>query len=149
TIDTPLDTSTSTPPTDPGTTTPPTTSYPATSTTTSGAVPPELLAGITAHASDMLAVPSNDLDITRAEAVEWLDGSWGCPQPGQVYTQSLVRGYWVEIQIGDLALDYRTDTEGAFRLCGVDGIAPPSLLPPAGGEQTETTGFVVIGGDSK
>ncbi len=113
-----------------------------------GEVPPDLLEGIIAHAASLLGVSAEELDIARAGEAEWPDGAWGCPEPGVVYTQALVRGYWIELQLGDLTLDYRTDGEGRFRLCGMDGTAPPSLQPPVGGEHTETTGFVTIGGDS-
>ena len=113
-----------------------------------GEVPPDLLEGIIVHAAGLLGVPVEELDIARAVEVEWPDGAWGCPKPGMAYAQALVRGYWIELRLGDLTLDYRTDDEGRFRLCGMEGIAPPSLQPPVGGEHTETTGFVIIGGDS-
>jgi hypothetical protein len=30
----------------------------------------------------------------------WNDGSLGCPEPGMMYTQALVNGYWLIIEAG-------------------------------------------------
>lgn len=102
-----------------------------------GEVPPDLLEGVIVQAADELGLPVEQLQIVRAEAVDWPDGAWGCPEPGMVYTPALVRGYLVELQLGDMTLDYRADGAGRFRLCGIEGIAPPPLQPPVGGEHTE------------
>jgi hypothetical protein len=97
-----------------------------------------LLEAVTVQAAGEFAVPVDELQIIGAEAVDWPDGAWGCPEAGMVYTQALVQGYRVELQLGDLTLDYRGDGQGRFRLCGIGGIAPPSVQPPAGGEHTES-----------
>jgi hypothetical protein len=36
--------------------------------------------------------------VVQAEAVTWPDGALGCPEPGIVYTQALVPGYWVVVE---------------------------------------------------
>lgn len=101
-----------------------------------GAVPPDFLDRVTAHAAETSGMRADQIQIIRAEAVEWSDGSLGCPEPGMVYTQAIVRGYWVELQAGDLVFDYRTSADGTFRLCLAEGVSPPSNLPPVGGEHT-------------
>ena len=37
--------------------------------------------------------------LIRDEAVTWSDGSLGCPQPGEYYTQVLVPGYWIVFDV--------------------------------------------------
>ncbi|MEK7327188.1 MAG: hypothetical protein AAB217_18240, partial [Chloroflexota bacterium] len=73
----------------------------------------------------------------RAEAVTWDDGSLGCPQPGMFYTQALVDGYWVVLQVGDVVYDYRTSGTAYFVLCEQPSIpqrpfstAPPIVVQP-------------------
>jgi len=107
-------------------------------TRTQGGVPPEFLEVLIVQAAGELGVPVEELQIVRAEGVDWPDGAWGCPEAGMVYTRTLVPGYWVELQLGDLTLDYRADGDGRFRRCGLGGIAPPSWQPPVGGEHTES-----------
>jgi hypothetical protein len=94
---------------------------------------------ITDHATETFGVSAERISVSRATAVEWSDGSMGCPEPGIMYTQALIRGYWVELQVGDLVIDYRTAGEDSFRVCSTNGVAPPSNLPPAGGEKTESS----------
>lgn len=55
--------------------------------------------------------------ILRAEAVIWNDGSLGCAQPGMFYTQALVDGYWVILQVGEKTFDYRLSQNGQIVHC--------------------------------
>jgi hypothetical protein len=82
-----------------------------------GEVPPDLLERITADASERTGVAVADIEVVTAEAVTWPDGSLGCPQPGQMYTQALVPGYQVVLTADDEELDYRATENGSFRLC--------------------------------
>jgi hypothetical protein len=88
-----------------------------------GEVPDEILEKIIA---DLLARTNNDresVDVLRAQSVIWNDGSLGCPQPGEFYTQSLVEGYWVLLKAGEREYDYRASETGYFFLC--EGGLPP------------------------
>ncbi|MFN8418458.1 MAG: SH3 domain-containing protein [Anaerolineae bacterium] len=69
------------------------------------------------------------------------DSSYGCPQPGGVYTQNTVSGYKITVSplnSGNL-YDFRASMDGAvFLLCTINGIAPDSkpdasqtAVPPA------------------
>jgi hypothetical protein len=60
--------------------------------------------------------------VIRDQAVTWSDGSLGCPQPGVFYTQALVPGYWVVLQVGDQEYDYRASERGHFVLCEGGGL---------------------------
>jgi hypothetical protein len=55
--------------------------------------------------------------VVSAEAVTWNDGSLGCPEPGMVYTQALVDGYHVVLEVGGERYDYRVGSGTAVKLC--------------------------------
>lgn len=82
-----------------------------------GEVPGALLARIRGDAAARLGVDAARVEVVRAEAVTWNDGSLGCPQPDVVYTQALEPGYWVVLQAGGQKLDYRARASGYFFIC--------------------------------
>jgi hypothetical protein len=84
--------------------------------TVTGEVPEDILANILADAARRTGEPAESLEVVTAAAVTWNDGSLGCPEPGQLYTQALVDGYQVVIRVADEELDYRVGN-GDFRLC--------------------------------
>lgn len=93
-----------------------------------GEVPADLLNTVLADASERSG--SEALVVTRAEFVEWPDGSLGCPEPGVMYTMAITPGYWIEIQSDETVLDYRMTEAGYFTLCESPGPVPP----PTGGD---------------
>ena len=95
--------------------------------TVTGEVPEDILAGILADAARRTGEPAESLEVVTAAAVTWNDGSLGCPEPGQIYTQALVDGYQVVIRAADEELDYRVGN-GDFRLCENPG-APRGAKP--------------------
>jgi hypothetical protein len=64
------------------------------------------------------------LVIVCAESVVWNDGSLGCPEPGMMYTQALLNGYWAVIEAAGQKSDFCVGSGGNFRLC------PPSQGHP-------------------
>ena len=95
-------------------------------------VPQSLLDQMLDEASSLSSVPVDQLTIERAEAVTWNDGSLGCPEPGMMYTQALVDGYWVVIRASpDSTYDFRVTGTG-FRLCDPAKTLPkPTIeIPP-------------------
>ena len=86
-----------------------------------GEVPADVLAGIIGDAADRASVPEADVEVVRAEAVTWSDGSLGCPEPGMLYTQALVDGFRVVVNASGEELDYRVGQAGSFRLCDTSG----------------------------
>jgi hypothetical protein len=90
---------------------------PASEETVVGEVPDEILNAILADASDRSDVDVAEIDIVLAEQVTWPDGSLGCPEPGQMYTQALVDGYQVVVNAGGEELDYHVGSGGSFSLC--------------------------------
>ena len=82
-----------------------------------GEVPDELLGAIIADLAGQLAIDPGAIDVIQAEAVVWNDGSLGCPQPGNFYTQALVPGYTVVLQVDSQAYDYHAGESGHYILC--------------------------------
>ena len=56
----------------------------------------------------------------------WSDGSLGCPRPGQVYTQALVPGYQVVLEVEGRQYDYRATERGYYVLCELPTLSQPS-----------------------
>lgn len=102
---------------------------------------PELLSGETpqgffdAIVNDMISRSGGDrsaVRVLKSEAVEWGDGSLGCPQPGMMYTQAIVSGYHVILAVGEETYDYRLTERGTFVLC-----QSPTSLDLSGETPTE------------
>jgi hypothetical protein len=54
---------------------------------------------------DFDAAPE-DIEVVAAERVTWPDGSIGCPQEGEMYTQALVEGYRIILDVGGQEVHY-------------------------------------------
>jgi hypothetical protein len=93
-------------------------------------IPKQILEPILKEAASLASVPREQLVIERAERVVWNDGSLGCPEPGMMYTQALVNGYWVVIGAAGQTYDFRVGRGGSFRLCP-PGRGDPSPQPRA------------------
>ena len=91
-----------------------------------GQVPQGILDSILKEAATLAKVDREQLVIVRAESVVWNDGSLGCPEPGMMYTQMLVNGYWVVIEAAGQKYDFRVGSGGSFRLCRAGQGHPPS-----------------------
>jgi hypothetical protein len=77
------------------------------------------------QAAAIAGVTAAEVSVQRAQAVTWNDGSLGCPEPGQMYTQALVDGYWVVLQAGGQELDFRASQQGEVKLCPPGQGRPP------------------------
>lgn len=91
----------------------------------SSRVPEQLMADIMADVEERSGATESEFTVVRAAPAIWNDGSLGCPVPGESYTQALVNGYWVVIEVGGLEYDYRATDRGYFKLCEGGG-SPPS-----------------------
>jgi len=91
-----------------------------------GQVPQAILDPILKKAAALAEVALDQLVIVRAESVVWNDGSLGCPEPGMMYTQALVNGYWIVIEAAGQTYDFRVGSGGSFRLCPAGQGHPPS-----------------------
>jgi hypothetical protein len=89
------------------------------------AVPKEILEAALNKAAGLANVAPEQPVVVRAESVVWNDGSLGCPEPGMMYTQALVNGYWVVIKAGNQTYDFRVDSRGSLLLCPKGRGHPP------------------------
>ncbi|NIM95908.1 MAG: hypothetical protein GTO18_19590 [Anaerolineales bacterium] len=64
-----------------------------------------------------LGVSAGEIKIQRIEAVEWPDGSLGCPQSGMAYIQVITPGYFITFEIEGKPYRYHTDTNAMIILC--------------------------------
>ena len=85
--------------------------------TPSGEVPADFLDKVIGDLVEKEGLQRDDIQVERAESVIWPDGALGCPQPGDMYTQAQVPGYWVVLRVGDNRYDYRMAAQGYFRRC--------------------------------
>jgi hypothetical protein len=90
---------------------------PASSADVVGEVPSAVLDAILADAAGRTDVAPDEIGIMEAAQMTWPDGSLGCPEPGFMYTQALVDGYQVVLDVDGEQLDYRVGAGGSFRLC--------------------------------
>lgn len=95
-----------------------------------GEVPAEILEAILAEVAEQTGAQPEQVEFVRAEQAIWNDGSLGCPQPGVVYTQAPVTGYWVVLQFNGETFDFRVNERGIFTRC--DGPTLPGREAPAG-----------------
>ena len=98
-----------------------------------GEVPDRILERIIADLVQRTNADEQNIKEIRSQTVTWRDGSLGCPKPGQFYTQALVDGYWVILQIEGTDYDYRVSNTGYFTLCEGRGgipVSPPVEIAP-------------------
>lgn len=80
----------------------------------------DLLLAVDAIAADLFGLVqrrlSNELDLPQqrirlvdAYAVTWPDNSLGCPQPDEDYTDAELRGYRIEVLVGETTYIFHTD----------------------------------------
>ncbi len=84
-----------------------------------------------ADLAERLEISADEITVIQARAVEWNDGSLGCPKPGMMYIQVITPGFRVVLLAKDQMFDYHTDTNTRFILCNPDGVIddPVPLLP--------------------
>ncbi len=72
----------------------------------------DVLRQTTAFLATQTGVDAGQLQVQRAEAVEWPDGSLGCPEPGMMYTQAIVPGYRITFTDGSRTYEVHTNSDG-------------------------------------
>src|SRR5215203_2611853 len=66
---------------------------------------PRVVAAI-GDAATRQGVDASVVEVASLSAVEWTDGSLGCPEPGMAYTQALVQGELLILRVGGARLQY-------------------------------------------
>jgi hypothetical protein len=59
-----------------------------------------------ADAAGTAGTSEASITVISAEYVTWPDGSLGCPEPGMAYTQALVDGYRIVLEVADAPVAY-------------------------------------------
>jgi hypothetical protein len=74
------------------------------------------------------------VSVVRAREVDWPDSALGCPEEGMAYTQAVVSGYQVILQIDGRVFDYHAGSDGEVFLCpseerdgGYEFVPPPGI----------------------
>jgi hypothetical protein len=93
-----------------------------------GETPKGLLDSIVKDLAERTGATFENITVIQDQAIVWNDGSLGCAQPGEFYTQVTVNGYWVILEIDGKQYDYRATDRGYYILC--DGRLHP--YPPTG-----------------
>lgn len=75
------------------------------------------LVSLLEQASAETGVAIDEIRVVTAEAVTWSDGSLGCPEEGQMYTQALVPGYRVILDVAGEELAFHASHTGDFTPC--------------------------------
>jgi hypothetical protein len=88
-----------------------------------GEVPSEILDPILQDLAGRTGETAASVIVIQAQEVIWNDGSLGCPEPGVMYTQALVNGYWIILEVAGKKFDYRAAKTGYFTLCE-NGVPP-------------------------
>jgi len=83
----------------------------------SGEVPAEKIAAALADLAQRSGVNAAQMTVVRAEAVEWRDGSLGCPRPDMVYPQVITPGYRLVLSAGGREYAYHASERGEFFYC--------------------------------
>ncbi|HYO89641.1 MAG TPA: hypothetical protein VER79_13405 [Candidatus Limnocylindrales bacterium] len=84
---------------------------------------------------EQLDLPVRRVRVIDVQAVVWPDGSLGCPQPDQMYTQALINGYRIVLEAAGERTIFHTDFDRAFVCPSENEQLPDGFVPVA--EATE------------
>ncbi len=65
------------------------------------------------------------IEVVEAHAVTWADGALGCPEPGMMYTQALVEGFYVLLRTEDREQAYHAGSDAEPFACPAERSAGP------------------------
>jgi len=80
---------------------------------------------VLADAQQRSRVETQQPRILRSDAVIWPDGSLGCPEPGRMYTQALVKGYRIRVGAGSAVFEYHANRSGQWLYCPPERVSEP------------------------
>jgi hypothetical protein len=109
----------------------PESTQPAGTPVNAASVPRAVRRAVVADAARRFSVAESAVVLVSAEQVTWSDGSLGCAEPGQMYTQAVVSGYRVTAKTQEGQMRYHTDDRGTVVNCGGDRYRPGKKTLPA------------------
>lgn len=65
------------------------------------------------------------ISVVEARTVTWRNGALGCPEEGMMYTQALVKGFYILLSDGDAEHAYHAGRDGKPFFCPADRSEPP------------------------
>ena len=87
----------------------------------------------TADLAQRLDVDPDAIKIVRVEEVTWPNAGLGCPEPGMAYTQALVPGQFIQLEVDGMTYNYHSGGQRAPFLCtSKDEVLPEDLSGGAG-----------------
>ena len=89
-----------------------------------------ILERIRADAAQRAGVAPDQVKVLAVESVTWSDGSLGCPEPGMMYTQALVRGHRVRVDAAGMMLLYHAGRRTPSCTAQPDRAQQPSPIHP-------------------
>ena len=82
-----------------------------------GGIDEDAIADLLAAAAADANVGLDEVTVVTAEEVDWSDGAIGCPEPGMMYTQAIVPGYRVVLDIDGEDHHFHAAEGGEFFYC--------------------------------
>ena len=97
-----------------------TTALPTTLAVASETVAPEMIKTLVAQLAQQISVDPAKITLVSAEAVQWPDGSLGCPKPDRMYPQVITSGFRVLFAVAPEGKTYafHGDAQSRFSYCG-------------------------------
>jgi len=74
-----------------------------------------------------LDVDIDTVKLSSAKAVTWRSGALGCPEPGKIYTEALVPGAVVYLQVNNIIHAYHAKFAGEPFYCQRERVESPAL----------------------
>ncbi len=71
------------------------------------------------------SVTDEEIEVISARRVTWGDGSIGCPEPGMMYTQALVPGFYVHLRANGQDAYFHAGRNGRPVHCPAERSRPP------------------------
>jgi hypothetical protein len=78
---------------------------------------PAPVQAVLADAAARMGVDPSQVQLVRAQHVDWPNSSLGCPTPGAVYLQVITPGWLVTVQVDGQTLEYHTDEGSRVLVC--------------------------------
>lgn len=82
-----------------------------------GPIPPDQVATAVTDLVQRTSALASSVQVVSAEAVEWRDGSLGCPKEGMMYPQVITPGYKLVLAVNGSEYAYHASQDGAMFYC--------------------------------
>jgi hypothetical protein len=75
--------------------------------------------------AERLSIDNDAIEVVDARRVTWGNGALGCPEPGMMYTQALVPGYYIHLRYNGKDAYYHAGRDGRPMHCPAERSQPP------------------------